>query len=689
MGSLAHCLKKMGLAKYESAILRGKVKGLTHDGYEANAAAVQAVKDYIAELEDQRSAVVQQMALRAPVLQRMREEIGWAEYGGRLIRDGDATGGLVGDGDVIGRTPWVPKSDFWPARPDKGLSEKAAHAALDRALEGEQLKPIEQRFVDYAVEVAQVREAYNDAPPAVQAVVEQAVDELDLNAREMSDAEANEFFATPAVGQADASAARASEGSGEADRSSEPEADGRATAAVGSAAAAAEQPAEVAAKPAAFDSEAFDKKRAATLRASRAAGHTHLDQIEPAVETMRGKVIYYAHDPKVTGTIRTVDNHGSVYVDWSDDYSAEREMASAVKEGKRTVMRSSLGPTDLKDYVVGKPTATSFAALQRETITPADDKSLGANDAGEPLYERADGSRYRMHNGKPDFGGDLAPQEAPALNLATQSNDEIVAKEAAQRDAAAKVKADEQAAAAKDQADRERGDFALTGSERAADANAKQDDLLAQASALPPSEPTTPIITAPEDERIADFGEKIGGARKDTAKPLGKRMPKEADERPAWARRYVAMQITADPRRVGQKHIGKWQLMRESGGPRGSVDHVSRQTVYDTEAEALAAIPLAEVARNHRVYGYKDGDTEQFGIYRLIGDRKRALVKGRFRQRGRRHARAGHQPRADHRAPLRVPGQAVARSHRAGWPGAALRQRGTEAVPGHLRLSRW
>lgn len=47
--------------------------------------------------------------------------------------------------------------------------------------------------------------------------------------------------------------------------------------------------------------------------------------------------------------------------------------------------------------------------VDRETITPANDKSLGTNDAGEPIYQREDGSTYRIHAGKPDFGGDLVP----------------------------------------------------------------------------------------------------------------------------------------------------------------------------------------------------------------------------------------------------------------------------------------
>jgi hypothetical protein len=67
-------------------------------------------------------------------------EIGWAEYGGSIIRDPDT-------GEVCGRTPWVPRSELWPGRPDKALTEKQAHAALRKAQDGDKLSPIEGRFV--------------------------------------------------------------------------------------------------------------------------------------------------------------------------------------------------------------------------------------------------------------------------------------------------------------------------------------------------------------------------------------------------------------------------------------------------------------------------------------------------------------------------------------------------------------
>lgn len=220
-----------------------------------------------------------------------------------------------------------------------------------------------------------------------------------------------------------------------------------------------------------FDSDAWQKDRDDRIKASREAGNTHLDKVPAYVETMRGKQIGYVHDPKVKGRILTVDNSGNVYVEWLDAYSQEKEGAVPMKYGKKTVMQTSLGPRDLKDYrlapdaaptaagpalatgdritlsgksytvVSASPSAVklddgeggtrmvarnskTFGQIQRlgerETITPAEDTVVGKNDAGETLYERKDGSRYRMRfdspktrpNGYPDFGGDLSPVEA-------------------------------------------------------------------------------------------------------------------------------------------------------------------------------------------------------------------------------------------------------------------------------------
>jgi len=100
-----------------------------------------------------------------PLVESMRPEIGWDTMGGRIIREAD-TGGEKPE--VVGRTPWVGKpgpdgeeSQFWRNRPAEGgkISEKAAHAALDKYAAGQPLNAKESRFVDYARQSAQDYEA--------------------------------------------------------------------------------------------------------------------------------------------------------------------------------------------------------------------------------------------------------------------------------------------------------------------------------------------------------------------------------------------------------------------------------------------------------------------------------------------------------------------------------------------------
>lgn len=144
--------------------------------------------------------------------------------------------------------------------------------------------------------------------------------------------------------------------------------------------------------------------------------------------------------------------------------------------------------------------------------------------------------------------------------------------------------------------------------------------------------PTDKARAHGQEKRIADFGEKIGGARKDISAPTGPRakVEKETDERPAWMRKIRVMQITATPGRINQQNVGKWQIMEEAGGMRGAVRALTSSR-FDTEAEAMAAVPHVVVSKRHRVYSYKDRQGNVlFGVFRNITDRKRGLVRGGF-----------------------------------------------------------
>jgi hypothetical protein len=94
-----------------------------------------------------------------PNLLGMRDEIGWDQRGGNLLRAPlkDNAGAL---GEVTGRLQWLPKasqdgegySTFWRNRPEP-ISEADAHEALDKFASGEPMRPVQQRFVDYATKM--------------------------------------------------------------------------------------------------------------------------------------------------------------------------------------------------------------------------------------------------------------------------------------------------------------------------------------------------------------------------------------------------------------------------------------------------------------------------------------------------------------------------------------------------------
>lgn len=123
-------------------------------------------------------------------------------------------------------------------------------------------------------------------------------------------------------------------------------------------------------------------------------------------------------------------------------------------------------------------------------------------------------------------------------------------------------------------------------------------------------------------DRIEDAGEKIGGARKDTASKTGARHTSApADDTPGWRKRYVAIQSMMDM----TKENRPWILVdkRTEKPIRGEY---GRPKEFASEAEAEAMIPLVEVARNHRVTTTGRGDDTGYIIVREVTDRKRVQV---------------------------------------------------------------
>ena len=112
------------------------------------------------------------------------------------------------------------------------------------------------------------------------------------------------------------------------------------------------------------------------------------------------------------------------------------------------------------------------------------------------------------------------------------------------------------------------------------------------------TKPHEAIAAAVKKKLVEDFGEKIGGARKDDAKKLGPKSAKSSstDERPAWARRYEIAQIAKSSNKTEE---GKWSVTDEKD--KNAWGHAREKGQFSTKEEAEAAIPLIAVSRNHRV----------------------------------------------------------------------------------------
>ncbi len=122
--------------------------------------------------------------------------------------------------------------------------------------------------------------------------------------------------------------------------------------------------------------------------------------------------------------------------------------------------------------------------------------------------------------------------------------------------------------------------------------------------------------------KVEDFGEKIGGARKDTATSGKKKVAKEADSRPAWQRRYEVTQVVTSttPGEAGRWVISDTRKLDWNKRPK------QLRGNYATEEEAMQMLPVIAVAQKHRVLSVRDGDGTGFEIWRDVTDRKRVKV---------------------------------------------------------------
>lgn len=97
----------------------------------------------------------------------------------------------------------------------------------------------------------------------------------------------------------------------------------------------------------------------------------------------------------------------------------------------------------------------------------------------------------------------------------------------------------------------------------------------------------------PVRDQIEDFGQKIGGARKDTARKGVRRPKSDEPKTPAYERQFVSMQL----------RDGQWHLFKAPSGRGYRGGHVGSRVggPFPSEAVANAAKPIAAVSSTHYV----------------------------------------------------------------------------------------
>lgn len=306
-----------------------------------------------------------------------------------------------------------------------------------------------------------------------------------------------------------------------------------------------------------------------------------------------------------------------------------------------------------------------FGDTPNETVASTQAADQAADGIqGQSESESGDaGSGQRPQGSQPDARAESPAEEAPSLELTQQTEKELAAADAANK---ARIKAEEKVQAEADEKQRKANEQAQIKAQSEAQADnftlgVNADDSLsgqsgmfdtqpsltelggkpdvsaknvtpAQPKQTPTAEPgpikaaaTKPEKTKPQvtpSAKVEDFGEKIGGARKDTATPGKKKATKEADGRPAWQRRYEVTQVvtSTSPGEAGRWVISdkrKLDWKKQPKQLRGN---------YATEEEAMQMLPVIAVAQKHRVLSVRDGDGTGFEIWRDVTDRKRVKV---------------------------------------------------------------
>ena len=485
---------------------------------------------------DRRAAADLELAerLKAPgaqdQLRMLADEAGWAEKGGFMIR----TGGERAGEEKVTRTSWVPKAEWWPARPVQE-NEAFYREAVAKAIAGESLTRKQKDVVRFLLSMSEDERAGVEVDSgATPEEVEEAhalVGNMPTGWDTMSEEEAQcqldakfgpsekPVAESAPTGAEDGAAVVGPRGSAEEKPKREPGQDD-----------------EEVAEPVGRDGKRQQDRDAAKLD-SNVSEFTEavVNDDGSASDVLNGAQIWAKDAGLNEGQFRR-----ALHAKWRDDDDPRmRELAKAmlggVAEERPALDLAAPTEADLKaKYQPGqkyhgpipeirllpisaiyrqemdfRPEVTAVSdevAKSMDFSQPVDATAFRFgpnNDDQQPIVTLTDGhhriaaaiqtgraylpvnvkainAKGEKLNALIEMSRAIESAQRPALDLSAPTAADLKSKQDS-LDAAAKAKAEEDAAAeAKQKADAERGDFGLTGSDRAADANPGQSDIFAR-----------------------------------------------------------------------------------------------------------------------------------------------------------------------------------------------------------------
>lgn len=308
---------------------------------------------------------------------------------------------------------------------------------------------------------------------------------------------------------------------------------------------------------------------------------------------------------------------GEVYQE--PDYLAEAAYADrAIAEMADDAVNAGASYDDVAQLIENKSTVAAIDGLQRLILRMRNEHRATIQQQQAARAGTADAAR----------SGD---REAAAGSLEAEAAD--TASEAGTAPAAEAGAINEGAVAEADQSPVNDADLAAVDVEPEAETVSqavskepeKIDTTPDPVDAVDMREPSLTDTDSGDAKKLEDFGEKIGGARKDTAKSGFKRAARdpdaEQDDSPAWRKRYTVNFSTV--RTVRGTEEG-WAII-DNQVKRG--DNRLTRRMFPTQEEAEKALPLAVLGVKHRASPFA---RDNWGITRQVTDRKRVTLKDGF-----------------------------------------------------------